>query len=250
VPKATKRERQRLNRDARREAMLAEEKKRKRLRTIRNLAFLLIPLVILFVILQLTNSDDSSSKSSSDKQTCSKAPAQTIDPTASYTATMDTSEGTMVFALDAAKYPKSVNNFVFLAEKKFYNGLLFSRAAKDFAIQAGSPDNTQVGGPGYTVKGEVPTGTPPYPIGSLAMAKSGNEPAGTAGSQFFIVTGSNGENLTADYAFVGSITEGLDVAQKIAQLYPASGDGKPTKTVTIKKITVSSTPSTTTTSAP
>ena len=226
---------------------MAEEKKRKRTRTIRNLALLLIPLVILFVILQVTNSDDSSSKSSSDKQTYSKAPAQTIDPTASYTATMDTSEGTMVFALDAATYPKSVNNFVFLANDKFYNGLLFNRVAKDFVIQAGSPDNTQAGGPGYSVKGEVPTGTPPYPIGSLAMAKAGNEPAGTAGSQFFIVTGAGGETLSPDYAFVGSITEGLDVAQKIGQLSPASGDGKPTKPVTIKKITISSTPSSATT---
>ena len=64
-----------------------------------------------------------------------------------------------------------------------------------------------------------------------------------------IVTGSANPDLSPDYAFIGSVTQGLDVAQKIGQLYPASGDGKPTKTVTIKKITISSTPSSTTTTA-
>jgi cyclophilin family peptidyl-prolyl cis-trans isomerase len=253
VPKATKRERQRLNRDARREAMLAEEKKRKRMKTIRNLAFLLIPLVILFVVLQLTNSNDSSSKSSSSssiQRTYSKAPAQTIDPTATYTATMDTSEGTIVIGLDAAHYPKSVNNFVFLAKNKFYNGLLFNRVAKDFVIQTGGPDNTTAGGPGYSVVGEVPTTTPAYPVGALAFAKAGNDPTGTAGSQFFIVTGSANADLPADYAGIGTVTSGLDVAQKIGQLFPSSGDGAPTKKVTIKKITINETPGSTTTSAP
>lgn len=241
MPKSTKRERQRQNRDARREAMLEAEKRQRRLRTARNVGLLLIPLVIIFVILQITNSDSSSSKSSS------KAPAMTIDTKAKYTATIDTSEGTIVVALDAAKYPTSVNNFVSLAKKGFYNGLLFNRVAKDFVIQTGSPDNTTAGGPGYTVKGEVPTSTPPYPLGSMAFAKSGAEPAGTAGSQFFIVTGSGASSLPADYAGLGNVTQGLDVAQKIGQLYPASGDGKPTKDVTMKTVTISETPAATTT---
>jgi len=244
VPKATKRERQRQNRDARREAMLEAEKKHKRMRTARNIGLLLVPLVILFVILQLTNSNDSSNKSSS------KAPAMTIDTKATYTATLDTSEGTIVVGLDAAKYPTSVNNFVSLAKKGFYNGLLFNRVAKDFVIQAGSPDNTQAGGPGYTVKGEVPTSKPAYPVGAMAFAKSGAEPAGTAGSQFFIVTGAGGAALPADYAGLGSVTQGLDVAQKIGQLYPTSGDGKPTTDVTIKKVTIGETRRATTTTAP
>jgi peptidyl-prolyl cis-trans isomerase B (cyclophilin B) len=243
VPKSTKRERQRQNRDARREAMLEAEKRKRRLRTARNVGLLLIPLVIIFVILQITNSG-SDSKSSASK---SKAPAMTIDTKAKYTATIDTSEGTIVVGLDAAKYPTSVNNFVSLAKKGFYNGLLFNRVAKDFVIQTGSPDNTQAGGPGYTVKGEVPTTTPAYPVGAMAFAKSGAEPAGTAGSQFFIVTGSGASSLPADYAGLGTVTQGLDVAQKIGQLYPASGDGKPTKDVTMKTVTISETPAATTT---
>jgi peptidyl-prolyl cis-trans isomerase B (cyclophilin B) len=254
VPKATKRERQRQNRDARRQAMVEAEKRRKRNRTIRNLGLLLIPLVIVFVVIQLTNSDDGDSTSSAnDKRTFSKAPAQTIDPAATYTATIDTSEGSIVVNLDAAQYPTSVNNFVFLARQKFYDGLLVNRVAKDFVVQTGSPSNTQAGGPGYTVKGEVPTTTPAYPVGSVAFGKNGVDPAGTAGSQFFIVTGAGNADLPADYAFLGNVTQGLDVAQKISDLAPASGDGAPTKKVTVEKVTITETPAagiTTTTTAP
>jgi peptidyl-prolyl cis-trans isomerase B (cyclophilin B) len=250
VPKATKRERQRQNRDARRQAMEEAAKRKRRMKTARNVGLLLIPLVILFVILQVTNSDDSDSKSSSSgdiKRTYAKAPAMTIDPAATYTATIDTSEGTIVVGLDAAKYPTSVNNFVFLAKNKFYDGLLVNRVAKDFVFQTGSPDNTTAGDPGYSVVGEVPTGSPAYPVGAVAFAKGGSVPAGTAGSQFFVVTGTANADLAADYAGIGSVTSGLDVAQKIGQLYPTSGDGPPTKKVTIKKITISETPTATTT---
>jgi len=246
VPKATKRERQRQNKEARRAAMQEAEKRHKRNRTIRNLVLVLIPLVIIFVVLQLTKSDNTSTKNDKSSTKLS-APKMTIDPTATYTATMDTSEGTIVIALDAAQYPKSVNNFVYLAKQKFYDGLLFNRVAKDFVIQTGSPNNTTSGGPGYSVVGEVPTTTPAYPVGAVAFAKAGSEPAGTAGSQFFIVTGSSNATLPADYAGIGTVSEGLDVAQKIGQLYPTSGDGAPTKKVTIKTITITETPGTTTT---
>ncbi len=235
--------------------MQEAEKRRKRNRTIRNLVLLLIPLAIIFVILQLTNSDDSGDKKSTSnssdiKRNYSKAPAQTIDPAATYTATMDTSEGTIVIALDAAQYPTSVNNFVFLAQNKFYNGLLVNRVSKDFVFQTGSPDNTTQGGPGYSVVGEVPTATPAYPVGAVAFAKASSEPTGTAGSQFFVVTGSANLDLPAAYAGIGTVTEGLDVAQKIGALVPSSGDGAPTKKVTIKKITITKADATTTTAAP
>ena len=233
--------------------MQEAEKRRKRNRTIRNLALLLIPLVIIFVILQLTNSDSSDKKSSSStsdiKRDYNKAPAQTIDPTATYTATMDTSEGAIVIALDAAQYPTSVNNFVFLAQNKFYNGLLVNRVSKDFVFQTGSPDNTTQGGPGYSVVGEVPSATPAYPVGAVAFAKASSEPTGTAGSQFFVVTGTANLDLPADYAGIGTVTEGLDVAQKIGALVPSSGDGAPTKKVTIKKITITKADAATTTTA-
>ena len=162
-------------------------------------------------------------------------------------AQVDTSCGTITIGLNAAQFPVSVNNFVFLAQQKFYDGLDFARAAKGFTIQGGSPTNNQEGGPGYSVVGEVPTSSPAYPVGSFAMAKGGDHPAGTAESQFFIITGKN--TLTADYAYVGTVTKGLDVAKKIASFAPANGDGPPTTTVKINKVTITVTPSATTTTA-
>lgn len=235
--------------------MQEAEKRHKRNRAIRNGVIALVALVIVLVVVSLTGSDDSSDKKSSSasssniKRDYANAPEQSIDPTAQYTATIDTSEGSIVVALDAAQYPTSVNNFVFLAKNKFYNGLLVNRVAKDFVFQTGSPDNTTSGGPGYSVVGEVPTTTPAYPVGAVAFAKGASEPTGTAGSQFFVVTGSSNLDLPADYAGIGTVTEGLDVAQKIGALSPSSGDGEPTKKVTIKKISIASTPATTTTTA-
>jgi cyclophilin family peptidyl-prolyl cis-trans isomerase len=246
VPKATKRERQRINREIRREAMRKAEQRRKRIRTARNIAIPIVIVGILFAVLRLTQGESSNAI----QRSFSKPPAQTIDPTKTYTATIDTTEGTMVAALDAVNAPVAVNNFVFLAKNRFYDGLDFIRVAKDFVIQAGSPDNTQSGGPGYTVQGEVPKpaeGQPAYPVGAMAMAKGGTEAPGTAGSQFFIVIGSGNAGLSPDYANVGQLTSGLDVAQKIGQLYPKSGDGPPTKKVTIKKLTIATSPATSTT---
>jgi peptidyl-prolyl cis-trans isomerase B (cyclophilin B) len=250
VPQSTnKRERQRINREARRAAIAAAEKRRKQRRTARNLGLLLIPFAIVLVIVAV--SSGGGSNSTAIKRNYSKAPAQTIDPTATYTAQFQTSLGNFEVLLDAKDSPVAVNNFVFLASHNFYNGLLVNRVAKDFVIQAGSPNNTQAGGPGYSVAGEVPTtvaGQPAYPVGAVAMAKTGSDKAGTSGSQFFIVTGSGNTGLTADYAYLGSVTSGIDVVQKIGQLYPKSGsnDGPPTKKVTIKHITIVGGPSTTT----
>jgi peptidyl-prolyl cis-trans isomerase B (cyclophilin B) len=142
--------------------------------------------------------------------------------------------------LFAQQYPVSANNFVFLAQQGFYDDLAFVRAAKGFVVQAGSPTQTNDGGPGYSVQAEVPT-TPPgqstYPVGTVAWAKAGNEPPGTIGSQFFIVTG-DASRLPADYAALGTVTKGLDVAKRIEKLAPASGDGPLTKPVVMKKVTI------------
>ena len=119
-------------------------------------------------------------------------------------------------------------------------------------IQGGSKGCDQQTNLGPTVVGEVPTDH--YPVGSLAAAKGTNDPAGTFGGQFFIVTGSGGATLPNDYARFGSVASGLDVAQKIEALPIQGGtnDGKPASKITIKKITVksSSKAPTTTTTAP
>jgi peptidyl-prolyl cis-trans isomerase B (cyclophilin B) len=171
--------------------------------------------------------------------TFTAAPAMQIDPAKSYTAKLSTTCGDVTIALDAANAPTSVNNFVFLARQGFYDGLMWPRAAANFVIQTGSPDNTQEGGPGYTVQTEVPA-QPGYAPGAVAWAKSGNEPAGTAGSQFFIVTGDGGASLPADYGTIGAVTAGLENAQKITSLAPdgGTGDGPPSIAMYLLKVEI------------
>jgi cyclophilin family peptidyl-prolyl cis-trans isomerase len=245
--KAAKRERQRQNRAVKLEQQAAVEKRQRFWRSARGFIIILVPIAALFLFFALRGGgdDSSSDKKTSDKSSqssnndVSSLPAPsgiTIDLAKTYTATIETTEGTIEIALDAANAPTSVNNFVYLTKAGFYDGLLFNRAAKNFVIQTGSPDNTTVGGPGYTVEAELPTSA--YEVGSVAWAKAGNEPAGTAGSQFFIGTGSNVTSLPKDYGYIGKVTKGLDVAQKIMGFAPSSGDGKPTTNVKMTKVTI------------
>ncbi len=245
------------------EEQAAAEKKRRFWRSAGGFALIAVVVIGGFFLLQaLTGNDSKSDSSKSDKtsKTTAKStgttaadqsttittlpakanlpkPEMTIDPAKTYTATIETTQGTIVIALDAAKAPTSVNNFVYLARAGFYDGLLFNRAAKNFVIQTGSPDNSQSGGPGYTIQSEAPSAA--YEVGSVAWAKTAAEPAGTAGSQFFIGTGSNITTLPKDYGYIGKLTQGLDVAQKIMGFAPASGDGPPSPSVQMTKVTIS-----------
>ena len=167
-----------------------------------------------------------------------KAPKMTIDTSKTYTATMVTSCGTIEMKLDPKLAPKTVNSFVFLARQHFFDGLIFHRVARDFVIQGGDPTGTGNGGPGYKTVDVPPKGTT-YSAGTVAMAKGGTEPAGTSGSQFFIVTGEN-PSLSPDYAIIGTVVKGQDVANKIGALPIENGasDGKPVQTVYIVKVTI------------
>jgi peptidyl-prolyl cis-trans isomerase B (cyclophilin B) len=168
------------------------------------------------------------------------APPMTVSSSKSYTATMVTSCGTVVVALDAKDSPNTVNSFVYLAGKGFYDGLTFHRVAKNFAVQGGDPAGTGSGGPGYSVQDTVPAGVT-YTAGTVAMAKTQTEPSGTSGSQFFIVpTASAAPNYTPDYAILGHVTSGQDAVAKMNALAPASADGPPTQPIYIEKITVTS----------
>ena len=136
-----------------------------------------------------------------------------------------------------------MNNFVFLAEQSFYDGLTSHRAAKDFVIQGGEPDgNGQAGGPGYSVIGELPTrtGVP----GRLGRVAEGGQRAGRhRGSQFFIVTGNASDAHRPTTAYVGTVTQGpRRRARRSRRSHRANGDGPPTKTVTIFKVTITITP--------
>ncbi len=265
VSKASRRERQRENRAARRAYEEQRAKRQKAMRTGRRVAIVAVPAIIAIVLVQVL-SGGSSSSSTVTCQAVKKPPAKTtkltapplgVSPAVNYVATLDTSCGTIQVALAVQQYPTAVNNFVSLANQGFYDNMAFVRAAKNFVVQAGSPDQTNTtsnGGPGYSVQAEVPTTAPggsAYPVGTVAFATGGSDPPGTASSQFFIVTGSQGLQLGPSYAIFGKVTKGLNVAQKIDSFAPASGDGYPTTVVVIKsvRITTPSAASTTTTSS-
>ena len=170
----------------------------------------------------------------------STPPAMQIDLTKKYTAVFDTSLGSFKVELFATESPKTVNNFVFLARQKFYDGLIFHRIIKNFMIQGGDPTGTGMGDPGYHFTDELPT-KHSYDVGIVAMANSGPN---TNGSQFFICTGSQAKSLDyqPNYTQFGRVIEGMDVVQKIAAVPTTLGsDGamsKPLNPPVIKSITI------------
>src|SRR3989344_6087431 len=136
-------------------------------------------------------------------------PAMIIDQNKTYTAKMKTSAGEMEISLNAAMTPVTVNNFVSLAKKSFYDNTIFHRVIKGFMIQGGDPLGNGTGGPGYKFNDEPFTGE--YLRGTLAMANSGPN---TNGSQFFIMH--DDYPLPPNYVIFGKVTKGLDVVDKIA----------------------------------
>lgn len=130
--------------------------------------------------------------------------------------TMTTNCGRFTIQLDTKRQPKTAASFYSLTKAKFYDGLTFHRLADGFVIQGGDPLGSGTGGPGYSVK-ETPPADAAYTRGVVAMAKTGAEPAGTSGSQFFVVTGED-TGLPPDYAIVGKVTSGMDAVERIAAI--------------------------------
>ncbi|MBT4124726.1 MAG: peptidylprolyl isomerase [Candidatus Pacebacteria bacterium] len=159
----------------------------------------------------------------------------TIDATKKYQATLKTSEGDIVVELFADKTPKTVNNFVFLANEGFYNETIFHRAINGFMIQGGDPEGTGMGGPGYRFADEEFEGK--YSRGTIAMANAG---ANTNGSQFFIMH--QDYPLPANYVIFGKVTKGLEAVDAIATApVTASSSGensKPVTPATVESITI------------
>ena len=150
-------------------------------------------------------------------------PAMTIDPTKSYAADIATDAGTVHVELFASESPRAVNNFVFLAQQRFYEGVAFHRVIKDFMIQGGDPTGTGTGGPGYAFADELPP-KHAYATGLVCMANSGSD---TNGSQFFICSGSGCQSLPPKYTQLGKVTAGMDVVTAIAAAdVGASGSGE------------------------
>ena len=155
-----------------------------------------------------------------------------IDPAKRYTATMVTSKGELVIALDPIASPKTVNSFVFLARYHYYDGLNFHRVIPGFVLQGGCPEGSGRGGPGYQFDDELPK-PGRYEIGSLAMANAGPN---TNGSQFFVISGPDGVSLPPSYALFGKVIKGLDVVAVIDAIGTRSGS--PSENVTIESVTI------------
>jgi peptidylprolyl isomerase len=160
-------------------------------------------------------------------------PEMGIDSSKRYTATMQTSMGTLVIALDPIKAPKTVNNFVFLALNHYYDGVIFHRIIRGFVCQGGDPTGTGRGGPGYRFEDELPKAGQ-YEVGSLAMANAGPN---TNGSQFFIISGSDGVRLPPQYALFGKVVKGLEVVEAMQSVPTGPGD-RPNTDVVIESVTI------------
>lgn len=160
-----------------------------------------------------------------------------INKNKKYTAILKTTEGDITIELTVDKTPITVNNFVSLAKKNFYDNTVFHRVIKGFMIQGGDPKGNGTGGPGYKFADEPFTGD--YKRGTVAMANAGPN---TNGSQFFIMHEDN-KDLPKKYVIFGQVTVGLDVVDKIAEaeveVNPNSGQmEKPVKPASINSVEI------------
>jgi peptidyl-prolyl cis-trans isomerase B (cyclophilin B) len=141
----------------------------------------------------------------------SAPPAMAIDPNKKYSATFKTPRGEIVCELFAKEAPKTVNNFVFLARDKFYDGTVFHRVIPNFMVQGGDPTGTGTGGPGYKFEDEFKGNPNKHQVGTLSMANAGPN---TNGSQFFI-THVVTNWLDGKHTVFGKVLSGQDVVNAI-----------------------------------
>jgi peptidyl-prolyl cis-trans isomerase B (cyclophilin B) len=136
-------------------------------------------------------------------------PEHEIDDNAIYRVTIQTDRGTIVMELDPQMAPNTVNNFVGLARRGYYDNLTFHRVVPEFVIQGGDPEGTGRGGPGYQFADEPVRGD--YTLGAVAMANAGPD---TNGSQFFVCIDDCTPKLQKNYNLFGYVVDGIDVAQQ------------------------------------
>lgn len=165
-------------------------------------------------------------------------PKVPLSTSKSYDVVLHTNCGDFTIHLATKISPETTASFANLVHKGYFDHTIFHRIVPGFVIQGGDPTGTGTGGPGYSTI-DKPPATTRYTHGLVAMAKTGAEAPGTAGSQFFVVTAADAQ-LPPDYAVLGTVTKGLGVVDKIGQLGdPASGGaGTPTEVVEIEKATL------------
>jgi cyclophilin family peptidyl-prolyl cis-trans isomerase len=166
-------------------------------------------------------------------------PTLTLNPAKQYVVSIATNCGTIDIRLNVRGAPKTTASFAYLVKRGFYDNLTFHRVAADFVIQGGDPNGDGTGGPGYTIVERPPSNTT-YTLGTVAMAKTGSDPAGASGSQFFIVTTQNAA-LPPQYAIVGNVIGSFAGVKAIAKLpTDPPQDGAPTAPVVISSATLTS----------
>jgi peptidyl-prolyl cis-trans isomerase B (cyclophilin B) len=164
-----------------------------------------------------------------------EAPTAPLDAGQTYRVVVSTSCGEFTITLDPEASPKTTASIVALVREGFYDGTVFHRIVPGFVIQGGDPTATGGGGPGYQTV-DPPAGSTTYTQGVVAMAKGATEPAGTSGSQFFVVTADDA-GLPPDYAVIGEVTAGLDVVERIGALGDPTTE-QPTQPVVVETMRV------------
>jgi cyclophilin family peptidyl-prolyl cis-trans isomerase len=208
----------------------------------RKILIMLLISTVLFTACGKPAGGTNSSPTSGTLKQWSTPPAMQIDTSKTYFATVDTTLGTFKIQLFANEAPQTVNNFVFLSQQGFYDGVIFHRIIKTFMIQTGDPTGTGTGGPGYEFADELPP-KHSYDPGIVAMANAGPN---TNGSQFFICTGSDAESLNnyPNYTQFGKVVDGMDVVQKIAAVPVGPGNpgenSRPVNPPVINRISITS----------
>jgi cyclophilin family peptidyl-prolyl cis-trans isomerase len=149
------------------------------------------------------------------------------------TVTIETNHGTITAELFVDAAPKTAGNFIELAKKGFYDGVVFHRVIDGFMIQGGDPDGTGRGGPGYQIPDEFGEGLAHTGAGMFSMANAGPN---TGGSQFFITLAAT-PWLDGKHAIFGQVTDGLDVVQTIGKVQTGAQD-RPVEPVVMEKVTV------------
>ncbi len=149
------------------------------------------------------------------------------------TVTIETNHGTITAEMFSDVAPKTAGNFIELAKKGYYDGIIFHRVIDGFMIQGGDPTGTGRGGPGYTIDDEFAPGLAHTDAGVFSMANAGPN---TGGSQFFITLAST-PWLDGKHAIFGRVTSGLDVVKTIGKVRTGPGD-RPAEDVVMKQVTV------------
>jgi cyclophilin family peptidyl-prolyl cis-trans isomerase len=162
-------------------------------------------------------------------------PKGKLDPAKTHTVEFQTSCGDFTVTLDVKRAPNTAASFASLARSGFYDDTVFHRIVPGFVIQGGDPTGTGMGGPGYKTVDKPPANAR-YTRGVVSMAKTAAEAPGTAGSQFYVVTGADA-GLPPEYAIVGEVTAGMDAVMRIEAL--GTPTEQPSRTVAIEKATVS-----------